>query len=265
MAQDFEKEDTGGEYQFQEEQETPEYKYEEQAPTETKIKPKKRPLFIAIGAILVIFIIYEIVHLIFGGKPSAPTQPPVPAMKTENIQPVASPTGFTQPSQQQAPAFPQQAVTPPQPSEVDNNSLANQLTQLQTANQDLSSSLEKQQFQMQTNMMSMQENLTTVGNQLQQITESLQDLVNDAQAQKAAARRAAWEKQQQVIALRKKKSYFVDAVIPGRAWLKGADGSTITVTVGETIPGYGKVTMINAYSGVVRTTSGTIPYGTSSN
>lgn len=57
--------------------------------------------------------------------------------------------------------------------------------------------------------------------------------------------------------------YTVEAVVPQRAWLQAADGSTITVMMGDDIPGLGAVVSIDPYSGNVTTASGTVvKYGT---
>lgn len=53
-----------------------------------------------------------------------------------------------------------------------------------------------------------------------------------------------------------KGKLMLDAAIPGRAWLLGADGETSTVTEGDEIPGYGRVTKIDPAAGVVVTSSG---------
>lgn len=50
--------------------------------------------------------------------------------------------------------------------------------------------------------------------------------------------------------------YYVQAAIPERAWLKSAKGSTITVSVGSKLPGYGAVVHIDPLAGVVITSSG---------
>jgi len=56
--------------------------------------------------------------------------------------------------------------------------------------------------------------------------------------------------------------YYIQAIIPGRAWLKNEDGQTITVTYGDAIAGLGKVNKIDAENGVVITSSGAkIMYG----
>lgn len=57
-------------------------------------------------------------------------------------------------------------------------------------------------------------------------------------------------------------AYYVQAIIPGRAWLKDPNDKIITVTVGDPISGYGEVVNIDAKNGVVTTSSGAkIEYG----
>lgn len=51
-------------------------------------------------------------------------------------------------------------------------------------------------------------------------------------------------------------SLHVHAVIPGRAWLKQADGSILTVIEGDNLGDYGKVLAIDAPAGAVVTSSG---------
>lgn len=45
--------------------------------------------------------------------------------------------------------------------------------------------------------------------------------------------------------------YSVQAIIPGRAWLRANNGDTLTVAEGESIKGIGRVTKIDPYDGVV--------------
>lgn len=57
-------------------------------------------------------------------------------------------------------------------------------------------------------------------------------------------------------------SYVVRAVVPGRAWVEGSYGGTFSVTVGDTVPGMGVVTQVNAEHGEVLTEKGdVIKYG----
>lgn len=52
--------------------------------------------------------------------------------------------------------------------------------------------------------------------------------------------------------------YYVQAVIPGRAWLVASNGSTLTVREGSTIPGYGIVKLIDPNQGRIITSSGRV-------
>lgn len=45
--------------------------------------------------------------------------------------------------------------------------------------------------------------------------------------------------------------YSVQAIIPGRAWLRSSNGDTLTVAEGDEIKGIGRVTKIDPYDGVV--------------
>jgi intracellular multiplication protein IcmG len=53
-----------------------------------------------------------------------------------------------------------------------------------------------------------------------------------------------------------KIAYNVQAIIPGRAWLKSDNGETVTVTEGDMIKGVGRVTKIDPYDGLVEINSG---------
>lgn len=52
--------------------------------------------------------------------------------------------------------------------------------------------------------------------------------------------------------------YFIQAVIPGRAWLVATNGSTLTVREGTVIAGYGMVKLIDSRQGRVLTSSGQV-------
>ncbi len=52
--------------------------------------------------------------------------------------------------------------------------------------------------------------------------------------------------------------YYIQAIIPGRAWLINTQGNTITVKVGSRVPNYGVVDKIDPLQGRVITSSGKI-------
>ncbi len=51
-------------------------------------------------------------------------------------------------------------------------------------------------------------------------------------------------------------TYTVQAIIPGRAWLKADSGDTVTVAEGDTLRDYGRITKIDPYDGVVEIDTG---------
>ena len=52
--------------------------------------------------------------------------------------------------------------------------------------------------------------------------------------------------------------YFIQAVIPGRAWLVATNGATLTVREGTMVAGYGMVKLIDPRQGRVLTSSGQV-------
>ena len=52
--------------------------------------------------------------------------------------------------------------------------------------------------------------------------------------------------------------YYIQAVIPGRAWIIATNGSTLTVREGTNIAGYGIVRLIDPLDGRIVTSSGQI-------
>lgn len=52
--------------------------------------------------------------------------------------------------------------------------------------------------------------------------------------------------------------YYLEAALPGRAWLMRRDGVSVTIALGDKIPGYGVVVTIDPNEGFVQTSSGAI-------
>lgn len=53
-----------------------------------------------------------------------------------------------------------------------------------------------------------------------------------------------------------KTSYSVQAIIPGRAWLRTENGETVTVAEGDMLKGLGRVTKIDPYDGTIQIDTG---------
>jgi hypothetical protein len=72
-------------------------------------------------------------------------------------------------------------------------------------------------------------------------------------AEQIAQKQSATLRKQRNLQQEMNKVYQVYAVIPNRAWLQDKRGGLLTVTVGSSIPGAGRVTAINQVDGVVTT------------
>jgi len=55
-----------------------------------------------------------------------------------------------------------------------------------------------------------------------------------------------------------KTRYYIQALVPGRAWIKSKKGSTITVRKGSRVSTYGVVREIDVLNGRILTTSGRV-------
>lgn len=149
------------------------------------------------------------------------------------------------------------------PSIVDQNNQADRIANIE---QNLQSNIES----MQDKIGQLGTQVNTLANTNQALTQQVADLASKFLAnQQALEELLAAKKAQPVIAKSqtsiKKTSlkteslaYFVQAVIPGRAWLINSQGGTLTVRVGSKVPGWGVVHRIDALQGRVTMSSGRI-------
>lgn len=177
---------------------------------------------------------------------------------------------------QQVPTTPaaKPAVVAPPKAPVDNK-IYDQLMQLQQNNQGLADyikanqeenrkyfakmdeKLEQKVKEIGADVSSVRDNVTQLQNELRDVSSKLEMKVEQNEISlRALAKKQGISKQQREQNIRARKQYFVKAVIPGRAWITDVDGIVMTIAVGDEIPGYGKVTAINAYSGTISTSSG---------
>jgi len=111
-----------------------------------------------------------------------------------------------------------------------------------------------------SSMNDMQTSLTNLTDKINTLTNSLQDLTTKIQMQDEQIAALTPKPKPIVVHVRvvPKPIYFVKAIIPNRAWLTTPGGSSITVSVGDNLPGYGSIVEINAPMGTITTSSGAI-------
>lgn len=174
----------------------------------------------------------------------------------------------TQVASQQTPAAPfpgqQQVDMSSQPKEVQDKVAtleqqnAKLINQIQIEYPQKISDLESQNTALQAKLQEVNTRLATMEAALSQMTQLLQNS-NNRQAARLSSRSAAR-------ADAVKQQYTVQAIIPGRAWLKTDVGDTVTVAEGDVLRDYGRVTKIDPYDGVVDIDTGnkviSLAYGT---
>jgi intracellular multiplication protein IcmG len=153
----------------------------------------------------------------------------------------------TVPSAANAPAQ-QLPATPSQPgvSNLSDEALQRSAAQNQ-ANQQSIADLQNQMQQLQNQLNTVTNSISTLGNQLQVIANEI----------KAIAIDRSLKGQNTGLAV-SGIAYRLKALIPGRAWLQSRNGTTTSVTLGDRLPGYGIIQMINTEQGIVTTSSGAI-------
>lgn len=289
MADDKDKlnqHDETNEYEFHDDEAPLNYEYDE-TPAKGK-KPKKergpdngsskhkKMIIIVVVVLVILFVVFEVMHKRSAEKTSVQqstkqAQPKNESKSnpkmTEANKLLSTPKPFPQ---EQAAKNKQQAASLAvltASSTDENTALKKQVTDLKAKEQAALDKLQSQQSASQTQVMNLKSEIDGLNQQIQTLTSNLSETQGrlsaiQEKAQKEAAYRANAAKRQ-AATIRKDKKYFVEAVIPGRAWLKAEDGSTVTVSVGDNLPGYGKVLSINPYDGIVTTQEGAIPYGVS--
>ena len=98
---------------------------------------------------------------------------------------------------------------------------------------------------LKTDMQQMQQILNEMKQKMADDTEHMKHLLSERKTTKAKMHTPMPTMQ-----------YFIQALIPGRAWLVGENGTTVTVNVGSRLPGYGTIRVIDPNLGRVGTSSG---------
>ncbi len=219
----------------------------------------RRRLFTIIIAIVVIFILYKLATLFMvddSKSTKADIKSKVTATKTVTPLSEITKTEKVKSSSHIANLATLQTNTPgfnavQQPTTHLNNvqeqvkNMSSQLNQMNSAITNLTNS-----------MSSITNALANISNNLQTISEKLNQ--RTATRKVAPRRRATKRRRVRHIA----PNYYVQALIPGRAWLKGPSGGTLSVGVGDRIPGLGIVNDIDVQRGAIVTSSGAeIRYG----
>lgn len=192
-----------------------------------------------------------------GEIPSIPTTPETssPSSQTSSMQSLEQqqPTQPTvAPVQAQAPVIVQ--------SSVDNTQVNQKLSSLEASQQNLNSEMSAVNSKLSgidANINQLNEKIADLNQMLTTLTSRLEQQSSEL----AILTERCKPKPVRHVAVRRSSGgsmYYIQAIIPGRAWLIASNGSTITVREGTAIPGYGIVKLIDPNQGRVLTGSGRI-------
>lgn len=223
----------------------------------------KRNALIAVGLVIIVIIIFKLLGSLFTSKPVEKANvPPVSVSTVEALPPpINTPTQFQ--SEPAVSSANTSELTSVSQTELDGSKITQKLSVLEVSQQTIRSQM------------------MTVNSQLEGVSASVNDLTIKMAAlnQMIATLAAKVDQQAQTIALLTTKTarpcpivqkqrvfapsqptytYYIQAVIPGRAWLVASNGATLTVREGTTIAGYGTVKLIDPLSGRVVMSSGRV-------
>lgn len=211
----------------------------------------RRNSLIVIAAVIVFLIFYKFIGSFFSTTKQATDD----IAATPIIQPAPAPVI-------QQPKVEPVTVAPPVPAVVPNQDIVQM-------NQKISSlELSQESLRNQVNSVSSQlgginTNVNDLSEKIASLTQSLNTLMEKVDRQSSEINmlmdRTRPKPAPKVVKERPAKPiYYIQAVIPGRAWLISPNGSTLTVRVGTLIQGYGVVSSIDAIQGRVMTSSGQV-------
>lgn len=205
----------------------------------------RKNVIIAIAVIVAVFVVYKLVSSIFTSSSTQQSKPARPL--TTNTQSVVTPPA----AQQISPLSSQQSPPIGQHQTAVTTAINEKLTALEANSQANLDKLSSQVTSLQNTLSNLEERLNSLNN-------TVQDMVNQQQQQLAKKVQAQEKLRAKKMRAVTKSIYFVRAIVPGRAWLLTQSGSTVTVSVGANLPGYGTVVLVDPNQGTVTTSSGAI-------
>ena len=211
-----------------------------------------RNALIAVVGILVLIIIYNFTSSMLAKKKSkSNTTTQVTQQKTQQKQAVQQ----VQPMQTQNFNMEQENI------EKENKTMQRNLSRIKESQDSINSrvsSLSNDTFKLNTEYQEINEKINRLADQVEKLASAVEDQSHTIMVMIEKHRRQQRTHVNHPIRQKTYMKYNVQAVIPGRAWLIGQNGSTLTVRKGSIIPGYGVVTLIDVSQGRVMTNSGKI-------
>jgi intracellular multiplication protein IcmG len=193
----------------------------------TDMLASNKRMYTVIGVVVVVGIVFAVMRVAHKpAQPSVPTLPPAPVVQQVAVNP--------------------QVVAAIDSLKEDSLNNSNNLNQLQSQVQQLTSALNQSRSQQQQ----LGQSVMLLATQVQQLSAQVKVLSQPKLVKIAAPVPVVKKPEAPAI------TYQLRAVVPGRAWIVASDGQSQSVAVGDHVQQYGVVQSIDADAGVVITTSG---------
>lgn len=218
-------------------------------------KDVKRNALIAVGLIVFAMVMYKLIGGLFFSKKTTDeaVKGAIPPAPIAEIAPQPQPV----PSQ-----IAPQPVQQVQPVVQENNSALKQKVDSIETNQQ---NVQSQVSSMNEQVGNVNNNVNNLSSQISKLNQTISDLTTQLARQSeeinVLMQRTKPKPIRRVVRPQhygQANIYYINAVIPGRAWLIGTNGSTLTVREGTKIAGYGVVKLIDPMEGRVLTSSGRV-------
>jgi intracellular multiplication protein IcmG len=208
---------------------------------------------LVVGGLILFLLAYKVVMSFMAASPK---------VINKNIPVVVRQTAQVQPQ------TPKVSMPVPRPvAQVSNEALDNADKKI--------TALEQERGRLQTDVFAMQKQIRDVTQTVGSMTASLNDIkqsmeqINEKMEQqsqqmvrlqsiKRTKRRASTPSVKKVTPKVEQTQYYIQAIIPGRAWLMSTKGAMLTVSRGSAVPGYGDVRLINPKLGRIFMSSGRV-------
>jgi intracellular multiplication protein IcmG len=190
---------------------------------------------------------YKFVAYLFSSKPKPEPQAVTDVTKTQNlVEPVAI-----------------QNATQPLVAQSETTILNKELEQKVSAIELIQDTVKTQVTSVNEKVGVVSTNIDNLNVQIGKLNQVIEQLSNQVNRQSneiniLIARTKPRQIKQQIAHHVARVYYYIQAVIPGRAWLIGSNGSTLSVREGTRIPEYGLVKLIDSLQGRVLTSSGRV-------
>lgn len=212
----------------------------------------RKNLMVGLALLIIIFVVYKVVGALFSTK-EVKTMPNINAVQSQIAAMNAS--GNTP---NNTPSQPLVTTSSALHDSInvyhENHASDQQLAKLSVTSQTMRVDIDN----LNNATQSLQTSMDNISSQLTQLNATLSVLANKVQIQddRWIAAHQKIKSKRKAAPIINSETYYVLAIVPGRAWLQSTNGTTITVGQGMDVPGYGKVVAIDPQLGQVSMSSG---------